>query len=249
MEYHGAAHLRKDIAVEAGYVAMSGPGRQPHSPPHRPPPRRLYPGSGKRDESVGAFRLGISGANLSNATLSSAFNTSISALTTAQKAALASVGLTQFLPYSNFPQNQTVRQALLPYPQYTGPWLPWVHPTRKAGTTRSSSNLRSVQPRSDANANYTYSKNLALIGSPDPFNRSLGKTLSPMTSAPTPVSAQYEVRALAPVSSATKCSATWCPGGYGLVSELPKRVFVAFPPVPAPRQSAISSVTDRARRN
>ena len=52
--------------------------------------------------------------------LATAFNTTISGLTTAEKQSLAAVGLTQFLPYSNFPQTQTVRQSLVPFPQYTG---------------------------------------------------------------------------------------------------------------------------------
>ena len=139
--------------------------------------------------------LGISGSNLSNPTLSTAFNTSISALTTAQKAALASVGLTQFLPYSNFPQNQTVRQALLPFPQYTGTIAPlgaplgksWYDALQVKFTKRFSHGLT-------ANANYTFSKNLSLTTSPDPFNRSLGKNLSLYdTPHQIRVSAQYEV--------------------------------------------------------
>jgi hypothetical protein len=44
------------------------------------------------------------------------------------------------------------------------------------------------------NANYTYSKNLALIGTPDPYNRNLGKTLSPYdVPHQFRLSAQYEV--------------------------------------------------------
>ena len=44
------------------------------------------------------------------------------------------------------------------------------------------------------NANYTYSKTLALIGTPDPFNRNLGKTLSPYdVPHQLRLSAQYEI--------------------------------------------------------
>ena len=108
---------------------------------------------------------------------------------------MASVGLTQFLPYSNFPQNQTVRQALLPYPQYSGAMAPlgapdaksWYDALQLTFTKRFSHGLT-------ANANYTYSKNLALIGTPDPFNRNLGKTLSPYDLPHQfRLSAQYEV--------------------------------------------------------
>ncbi len=186
----------KDIACGSRVCGQCrGLGDSPHRPPHRPPPRlpTLSPQNVLSLSQLAA--LGVSGSNLSNATLSSAFNTSISALTAAQKAALASVGLTQFLPYSNFPQNQTVRQSLLPYPQYTGAIAPlgaplgksWYDGLQLTFTKRFSHGLT-------ANANYTYSKNLALIGSPDPFNRSLGKTLSPYDIPhQLRVSAQYEV--------------------------------------------------------
>ena len=134
-------------------------------------------------------------ANLSNATLSTAFNTTISALSAAQKPALAAVGLTQFLPYGNFPQNQTVRQALVPYPQYSGALAPlgaplgknWYDGLQIKFTKRFSHGLT-------ANANYTYSKTLALTSSPDPFNRNLGKNLSPYdVPHQLRVSAQYEM--------------------------------------------------------
>ena len=181
---------------------MSGFGRQlpapspppPSAPPASPPgytalaPQNVF--------SLGQLAsLGISGSKLSDPTLSSAFNTSISGLSTPQKAALASVGLTQFLPYSNFPQTQTVRQALLPFPQYTGTIAPlgaplgksWYDALQLTFTKRFSHGLT-------ANANYTYSKNLALIGTPDPFNRNLGKNLSPYDLPHQfRLSAQYEV--------------------------------------------------------
>ena len=45
-----------------------------------------------------------------------------------------------------------------------------------------------------ANANYTYSKTLALISTPDPFNRNLGKNLSPFDlPQQLRITAQYEV--------------------------------------------------------
>jgi hypothetical protein len=186
----------KDIAVEAGYVGNVGVWETaPTTLPTGLPPgyTSLAPANVLTLSELAA--LGISGSNLSNPTLSSAFNTSISALTTAQKAALASVGLTKFLPYSNFPQNQTVRQSLLPFPQYTGTLAPLGAPDAKSWydalqlkfTKRFSKGLT-------ANANYTYSKNLALIGTPDPTNRDLGKTLSPYDIPhQLRISAQYEV--------------------------------------------------------
>jgi len=186
----------KDMAVEAGYLGNVGVWETAATilPTGLPPGyTSLAPVNVLTLSELSA--LGISGSNLSNATLSSAFNTSISALTTAQKTALASVGLTQFLPYSNFPQNQTVRQALLPYPQYTGTLAPlgapdgktWYDALQLKFTKRFSHGLT-------ANANYTYSKNLALIGTPDPSNRNLGKTLSPYDIPhQLRISTQYEV--------------------------------------------------------
>lgn len=194
--------IGKDMAVEAGYVGNVGvwetaPGAfapAPFGTTGLPPGYGpLAPANVFSLSQLAA--LGISGPNLSNVPLSTAFNTSISALTTAQKTALASVGLTQFLPYSNFPQNQTVRQALLPYPQYSGAMAPlgapdaksWYDALQLSFTKRFSHGLT-------ANANYTYSKNLALIGTPDPFNRNLGKTLSPYDLPHQfRLSAQYEV--------------------------------------------------------
>jgi hypothetical protein len=194
--------IGKDMAVEAGYVGNVGvwetaPGAfapAPFGTTGLPP--GYGPLAAPNEFSLSQLAaLGISGSNLSNVALSTAFNTSISALTAAQKTALASVGLTQFLPYSNFPQNQTVRQALVPYPQYSGAMAPLGAPDAKSWydalqlkfTKRFSHSLT-------ANANYTYSKNLALIGTPDPFNRNLGKTLSPYDLPHQfRLSAQYEV--------------------------------------------------------
>jgi len=194
--------IGKDMAVEAGYVGNVGvwetaPGAFAPSPfgtTGLPPGyAALAPANVFSLSQLAAF--GISGSNLSNATLSTAFNTPISALTAAQRTALASVGLTQFLPYSNFPQTQTVRQALVPFPQYSGVIAPlgapdaksWYDALQLTFTKRFSHGLT-------FNANYTYSKNLALMGSPDPFNRSLGKTLSPYdTPHQLRLSAQYEV--------------------------------------------------------
>jgi hypothetical protein len=176
--------LGKDIAVEAGYLGNVGAWETAGA---------LAPQNQLSLSQLAA--LGISGANLSNPTLSKAFNTTISALTAEQKAALASVGLTQFLPYANFPQNQTVRQALVPYPQYSGAMAPlgaplgksWYDALQLKFTKRFSHGLT-------ANANYTWSKTLALTSSPDPFNRSLGKNLSAFdVPHQLRVSAQYEI--------------------------------------------------------
>jgi hypothetical protein len=107
-----------------------------------------------------------------------ALNTPISSLSAAQRQQFSALGI-NFLPYSNFPANQTVRQSLMPFPQYTGALAPvgaplgknWYDALQTKATKRFSHGL-------SLNANYTYSKALALTSSPDPFNRNLGKNYS-----------------------------------------------------------------------
>ncbi len=117
--------------------------------------------------------------DFTSATESALLTTPISNLTTAQKAQLTAMGV-NLQPYANFPATQTVRQALLPFPQYTGLLSPagaplgknWYDALQATVTKRFSRGLV-------LNANYTYAKTLALISTPDPFNRNLGKNLSP----------------------------------------------------------------------
>jgi hypothetical protein len=96
-------------------------------------------------------------------------------LTAAQKTTLASRGIS--LPYANFPTNQLVRQALLPFPQYNSftVFAPlgksWFDSVQLVLTQRLFHGLT-------LNANYMYSKTLSLTSSVDPFNPNLGKDLS-----------------------------------------------------------------------
>jgi len=184
--------IGEDLVVEAGYVGNRGVWETATTLPAAGL-SSLAPANAMSQSTLSA--LGIHPLDYSNVTLSTAFNTTISALSAAQKAALAAVGLTQFTPYSNFPQNQTVRQALLPFPQYSGAMNPlgsplgknWYDGLQTKFTKRFSHGLT-------ANANYTYSKSLALTSTPDPFNRNLGKNLSPYdVPHQFRVSAQYEV--------------------------------------------------------
>jgi hypothetical protein len=182
----------KDLVVEAGYVGNRGVWETATTLPGTGF-STLAPANVISQSTLSA--LGIHPSDYSNVTLSTAFNTTISALTAAQKSALAAVGLTQFLPYGNFPQSQTVRQALLPFPQYTGSIAPtgaplaknWYDGLQAKITKRFSHGLT-------ANANYTYSKTLALTQTADPFNRDLGKNLSAFdVPHQLRISAQYEV--------------------------------------------------------
>ena len=60
--------------------------------------------------------------DFTSTTESALLTTTVGALSTAQKSTLAARGINGF-PYSSFPTNQTVRQSLLDYPQYTGSGL------------------------------------------------------------------------------------------------------------------------------
>jgi hypothetical protein len=132
--------------------------------------------------------------DLTSAAESALLTTPISSLSAAQKTQLAGMGV-NLQPYANFPTSQTVRQALLPFPQYTGLLSPagaplgknWYDALQTTFTKRFSHGVV-------ANANYTYSKTLALIGTPDPYNRELGKNLSPFDLPQQfRLTAQYEV--------------------------------------------------------
>jgi hypothetical protein len=132
--------------------------------------------------------------DFTSAAQSSLLTTPIASLSSAQKQTLATMGV-NLQPYPGFPTSQTVRQALLPYPQYTGLLAPvgaplgknWYDALQTTFTKRFSHGLV-------ANANYTYSKTLALISTPDPFNRNLGKNLSPFDlPQQLRITAQYEV--------------------------------------------------------
>ncbi len=93
----------------------------------------------------------------------------------ANQSALATHGVG--LPYPEFPTNQLVRQAILPFPQFNrlngvaALGNSWYDALQLVVTQRFYHGLT-------VSANYTYSKNLSLTSSPDPFNRSLGKNLS-----------------------------------------------------------------------
>jgi hypothetical protein len=83
------------------------------------------------------------------------------------------------VPYASFPANQTLLQSLLPFPQFTGNINPanaplgktWYDSLQTTLTQRLSHGLT-------IDGNFTWSKNLDLMSSPDIFNRDLGKNLS-----------------------------------------------------------------------
>lgn len=158
--------IGRNFVVEAGYVANrgiwweSGTGLAPQN-------------------ALSAQTLqGLGFNDFSSATESALLTTPISNLSATQKSTLAARGI-GFLPYANFPSSQTVRQALLTFPQYTGLLAPVGAPLGKTwyDSLQVTANKR-FSHGVTVNANYTYSKNLDLISTPDPFNRSLGKNIS-----------------------------------------------------------------------
>jgi hypothetical protein len=98
-------------------------------------------------------------------------------LSAAQRSTLAARGV--ILPYGNFPTNQTVRQSMLPFPQYTGNINPAQAPL---GKTWHDSLQATVTQRFNRglslSGNFTYGKTLDLNNSVDPFNRQLGKNIA-----------------------------------------------------------------------
>jgi hypothetical protein len=126
--------------------------------------------------SQGALsQYGFQVGNLSDETL---LTRQIGQLTAAQLATLTARGWG--LPYSGFPTTRTVLQSLVPFPQYSSTFAPTLAPL---GKTWYDALQTTVTKRTShgvtLSANYTYSKNLSLMSSPDIFNRQLGKDLSP----------------------------------------------------------------------
>ncbi len=103
-------------------------------------------------------------------------------LTAARRSVLASRGVV--LPYSNFPTTQNVRQSLRDYPQYANSVFGAINGLAGSplGATWFDSFQLNITQRFShglsANINYNFSKNLDLMGSPDVFNRSLGRNVS-----------------------------------------------------------------------
>ena len=151
--------LNRDLVVEASYVANRGVWWSAGA---------LAPINSMSQQQLA--RDGFTIGTLADAT---ALSTQLGP----QLGALASRGVG--LPYSSFPVNQSVLQSLLPFPQFTGNISPTAAPL---GKTWYDSLQTTVTQRLShgltVNGNFTWSKNLDLLSSPDIFNRALGKNLS-----------------------------------------------------------------------
>jgi hypothetical protein len=154
----------RNLVVEASYVGNRGVWWTASG---------LAPMNAINQDTLRAYGF----TDLTSATESGLLTALVSGLTTAQRTTLASRGITG-IPYANFPTSQTIRQSLLPYPQYTGSGLQgsplgktWYDSFQLNVTKRMSHGLQ-------LNMNYNFSKNLDLMSAPDVFNRNVGKNLS-----------------------------------------------------------------------
>jgi hypothetical protein len=112
--------------------------------------------------------------------------TPVASLTAAQRSTLAARGITG-IPYANFPTNQTVRQSLLAYPQYSptvsifGTTLNGVAGAPLGNTWYDAFQLNVTQRFNHGlsfNFNYNFAKNLDAMNSIDVYNRDLAKNIS-----------------------------------------------------------------------
>ena len=166
--------LSRNIVVEAAYVANRGIWQ------NAPALEDLNAISVQQ-----LSRYGFTVGNIDDANL---LNTPFNSLSTQQRGILLQRGVA--LPYAGFPTGPTVidvasqtaptvLQSIRPFPQYSGAINPLLAPLGKSwydslqitGTKRYSHGLL-------VSINYTWSKNLSLLGAQDIFNRSVGKILS-----------------------------------------------------------------------
>ena len=151
--------ITRDLVVEVSYVANRGIWW---------PAGALAPINSMSQPQL--TKYGFTVGNLADAT---ALSTQLGP----QLAALAGRGVAR--PYASFPTNQSVLQSLLPFPQFTNNINPTAAPL---GKTWYDSLQATVTQRLShgltVNGNFTWSKNLDLLSSPDIFNTALGKNIS-----------------------------------------------------------------------
>jgi hypothetical protein len=151
--------ILRDLVVEASYVGNRGIWQSAGA---------MIDHNAVSEEQL--RRYGFTVGNLDDATL---LNTRWDRLSAQQAAALRTRGVG--LPYSNFPQTQTILQSLRPFPQYTGAIASnsaplgksWYDALQIQVTKRYSRGLQ-------INANYTWGKNLSQRSVDDVFNRAYG---------------------------------------------------------------------------
>lgn len=159
--------LTRDLIVEATYVANRGV---------------WWPAGLSQFQAVSEQMIGRYGFSVTNPADGTLLAKQIGQLTAADRSVLAARGVGE--PYPGYFTNplstgQTVRQTLVPFPQYTGSITPSQSPL---GNTWYDSLQMNVTKRFSHglsfNVNYTFSKTLDLNSSPDIFNRQMGKDLA-----------------------------------------------------------------------
>lgn len=153
--------VTRDLVVEASYVANRGV---------------WWPAGLSTVNEISEEQLALYGFQVGNSADSVLLRSQWGQLNAAQRSTLASRGV--FIPYNGFPTNQTVRQSLRRFPQYNTGIIPaqaplgktWYDSLQVVVTKRFSYGLA-------FNANYTFSKSLDAMSSPDIFNRDLAKNL------------------------------------------------------------------------
>jgi hypothetical protein len=156
--------INKDFVVEASYVGNRGNWWSA-------PALSSF-------NDVSPALLAQYGFNIGNTADRTLLLAQIGNLNNGQKSTLASRGV-NITPYANYPTSQTVRQVIRPFPQYNTSINPTVAPL--GNTWYDALQITLTKRYSHGltfNGNYTYSKALALMSSPDIFNRALGKDLS-----------------------------------------------------------------------
>ncbi len=156
--------INRNLAVEASYVANRG----------------VWWAAGALSPLNALSRSQMAARGFTDYTSTAEANlllAQVGLLTTAQRSTLAARGVV--LPYGNFPANQTVRQSMLPFPQYTGNINPSQAPLGKTWYDSVQITVTQRFHRGlSLTGNFTYSKALDLNNSVDPFNRELGKNLA-----------------------------------------------------------------------
>jgi carboxypeptidase family protein len=153
--------LNRDLVVEASYVANRGVWWSAGA---------LAPVNSMSQQLLTKY-----GFTVGNPADGTALSTQIGP----QRGALAARAIPIGLPYGSFPTSQTLLQSLLPYPQFTGNISPTAAPLGKTWYDSLQATVtQRLRHGLTVNGNFTWSKNLDLLSSPDIFNRDLGKNIS-----------------------------------------------------------------------
>jgi hypothetical protein len=157
--------INRDLVVEAAYVANRGVWWEANG---------LVALNALQVSDLSHYGF----KDFTSASDSALLTATIANLTTAQRSTLASRGVTG-LPYSNFPNSQSVRSSLTQFPQFSGSPVmqgaplgnTWYDSLQVTVTKRYSHGLT-------LNLNYTASKTLELLSASDVYNRANGKAFN-----------------------------------------------------------------------